>query len=116
MLKLKNWIKREKLTRNLFSNPKVAEYIILNHKTDWFHLSANPSAVHILEKNLDKVVWDQIAANPNAVHLLLERPEKINDYNKTTLNENPSAIEYLEKNPQKFTGHTYPKIPQPYLF
>ena len=31
----------------------------------WFYLSGNPNAVHIMEKNLDKVDWDALTINPN---------------------------------------------------
>ena len=35
-------------------------------------LSANPNAIHLLEKNLDKVDLDILSANPNAIHLLAQ--------------------------------------------
>jgi hypothetical protein len=36
---------------------------------DW--LSGNPNAIHILEKNLNKLDWwGPLSQNPNAIHLL----------------------------------------------
>jgi hypothetical protein len=35
---------------------------------DWFYLSRNPNAIHILEKNMDKMTtecWSQLSRNPN---------------------------------------------------
>ena len=37
---------------------------------NWFLLSKNPNAIHILEKNLNKVYWSDLSENPNAIHLL----------------------------------------------
>jgi hypothetical protein len=33
-------------------------------KVDWTYLSGNPSAIHILEKNLDDIDWNDIWSNP----------------------------------------------------
>ena len=35
---------------------KLREWIPFD-KLDWFELSGNPNAIHLLEKNLDKVIW-----------------------------------------------------------
>ena len=45
------------------------EYIV-NNNVDWWHLSRNPNAISILEKNLDKIDWAYLSTNPNAIHLL----------------------------------------------
>ncbi len=31
---------------------------LLNPRIDWAELTINPNAIHILEKNLDKVKWE----------------------------------------------------------
>ena len=44
-------------------------------------LSLNPSAIHLLEKNPDKINWFYLSRNPSAIPLLEQNPEKINwDY------------------------------------
>lgn len=62
---------------------------------DWEWLSANPSAVHILERNLDKVDWKLLSGNPNAIHLIESNLNKV-DWRE--LSKNPSAIHLLEDN------------------
>jgi hypothetical protein len=37
---------------------------------DWYELSYNKNAIHILENNLDKVDWKMLSYNPNAIHLI----------------------------------------------
>jgi len=39
-------------------------------KVNWWGLSSNPKAIHILEQNLDKVCWNDVVTNPNAIHLV----------------------------------------------
>ncbi len=39
------------------------------NKISWSYLSANPSATHILEKNIDKIDWMTISCNKNAIHI-----------------------------------------------
>ena len=39
----------------------------------WILLSYNPSAIHLLEQNQDKINWDNLSENPNAIHLCLTR-------------------------------------------
>jgi hypothetical protein len=46
-------------------------------KVDWYQLSRNPNAIHLLEKNLDKVNWSQLSANPNAIHILEKNLDKV---------------------------------------
>ncbi len=47
---------------------KLDETIINN--LDYFELSSNKNAIHILEKKLYKVDWQQLSKNPNAIHIL----------------------------------------------
>jgi hypothetical protein len=44
--------------------------ILLNRKEPYLYLSANPNAIPILEKNLDKVNWSSLSRNPNAIPIL----------------------------------------------
>jgi hypothetical protein len=39
---------------------KLRKWIQID-KVDWYALSMNPNAIHILEKNLDKVNWDALS-------------------------------------------------------
>ena len=62
-------------------------------------LSRNPNAIHLLEKNQDKIDWWRLSENPNAIHLLEQNLDKIN---WSLLSKNANAIYLLEKNPDKF--------------
>lgn len=53
-------------------------------KLDLSCLSSNPSAIHLLEKNIDgliKIDWWELSSNPAAIRLLEENPNKINWWN-----------------------------------
>lgn len=46
----------------------------------WDGLSSNPNAIHIIEKNLDKLdekCWTNLSKNPNAIHIIEKNKEKI---------------------------------------
>ena len=80
-------------------NPAAIHILEKNiNKVDWRFLSLNPNAIHILEKNMDKIVWDCLSKNPNAIHILEKNIDKI-DWNR--LSENVNAIHILEKNLDK---------------
>ena len=70
-LKLRKWIPIEKLCRRV--------------------LLSNPNAMHILEKNLDKVHWRMLSYNPNIFEY---------DYKeiKNTLYDSTGFVEELMKN------------------
>jgi hypothetical protein len=34
-------------------------------KINWFNLSSNPNAIHLLEANQDSIHWEQLSINPN---------------------------------------------------
>src|SRR5438874_1897710 len=68
---------------------------LIDENVDWIRLSQNTNAIHLLEKNLDKINWHALSLNPNAIHLLEKNLDKINWY---WLSENPNAIYLLEKN------------------
>jgi len=40
-------------------------------------LSLNPSAIKLLEMNVDKICWKHLNKNPNAIKLLKANPDKI---------------------------------------
>ena len=66
---------------------------------DWYGLSGNSNALHMLEANPMKIDWDLLSFNPNALHMLeivlQHDPDKINwNY----LSFNPNAIHMLEAN------------------
>jgi hypothetical protein len=47
-------------------------------KINWYFLSQNPDAIHILEKNLDKIDWYGLSLNSNAIHILEKNLDKVN--------------------------------------
>jgi hypothetical protein len=62
-------------------------------KIDWYLLSNNPNAIHLLEQNVDKISWHVLSQNPNAIRLLEQNIENIDWYH---LSSNPNAIRLLE--------------------
>jgi len=59
-------------------------------KINWYVLSSNPNAIHILSKNIDKIDWIELSSNPNAMMLLEKNQDKIDwDF----LSSNPSIFE-----------------------
>jgi hypothetical protein len=84
---------------NLSSNPSAIPILEQNlDKIDWKHLSSNPSAIPILEKNLDKIDWKHLSSNPSAIPILEQNLDKI-DWEKLSYNRN--AIPILEQNLDK---------------
>ena len=80
---------------------KLLDWIDIN-KLDWYYLSVNPNAIHLiseaLEQNRDKIYWRELSRNPGAIHLLERNIDKINWDN---LSKNSNAIHLLEQNPNK---------------
>ena len=69
-------------------------------------LSRNPNALHILEKNIDKIEWTALSKNPSAIYLLEKNRDKI-EWN--ALSSNPNAIRlYITKikMEKKFTDYS----------
>ena len=77
----------------LSENPN-AIHLLEQHldKANWTRLSLNPNAIPILEKNLDKANWNGLSSNPNAIHILEQHLEKVSLCN---LSSNPNAIHLL---------------------
>ena len=96
-LKLRKWIQIEKLDWWMLSrNPNAIHIIEKNlDKVNWHRLSRNPNAIHILENNLDKVKWDVLSSNPNAIHIIENNLDKVDWY---MLSINPNAIHIIENN------------------
>jgi hypothetical protein len=66
----------------------------------WNNLSSNPSAMPIIEQNLDRISWNYLSSNPSAIHLLLKNPEKISWYHFSK-NTHPLAIQYIKQHLDK---------------
>ncbi len=61
-----------------FGNHIQLEYYKENfNEINWFYLSHNPNAIHILEKNLNKIDWKCLSSNPNAIPILENNLDKI---------------------------------------
>jgi hypothetical protein len=69
-------------------------------KIDWFFLSQNsiPNAITFLEQHQDKIHWANLSENPNAISLLEQNHDKIN---WTYLSSNPKAVYLFEQNHDK---------------
>lgn len=37
----------------------------MKKKINWTYLSLNPNAIHLLEKNQDKIIWFNLSKNPS---------------------------------------------------
>jgi hypothetical protein len=86
-----------------------------NPNMDWKALSANPCAVHLLERYPEKINWSKLSSNPSAIHLLERNQDKIDWYE---LSSNPmhlmkvdklQVFSGLSKNPGIF-GYNYPPL------
>lgn len=78
----------------------IEKYVQLLNADTWDRLSANPAAIHILEKNMDKINWVFLSSNPAAIHLLLKSQYKIYWYHFSK-NTHPLAIKHMRKNLEK---------------
>jgi hypothetical protein len=81
----------------MFEEYKLLPWIPID-KLNWFALSSNPNATHLLEQNQNKIFWDELSSNPNAIHLLKQNQNKINWF---ALSSNINAIHLLEQNQHK---------------
>ena len=88
-------------------NPNAISILKANpEKINWFQLSRNPNAIHLIERQLaeepEEIDWRNLSENPNAVPILerqlSEDPKKIHSI---TLSCNPNAIHLLEKHPEQ---------------
>ena len=59
--------------------PEDIKYSSKNKSTiNWFKLTVNSNAKHLLERNIEKVEWNHLSLNRNAIQLLDKNPDKIN--------------------------------------
>jgi hypothetical protein len=84
----------------------VIEFLKENQdKINWEYLNENPSAIELIEQNLDKALHFQVKhnlfRNPKAIHIIEKNMNNLddNDISNLNLNPNPNAVEILEKNP-----------------
>ena len=85
----------------LSENPNAIHLLEKNiNKIDWEIIcyNSNPNAVHIIERYPEKIDWWSLSCNPNAIHLFEQHPENIN---WEWLSENPNAIHLLKRYPEK---------------
>ena len=52
-------------------------YNNINENINWYELSENPNAIHLLQQNLDKINWIYLSYNPNAIPLLEKNLDKV---------------------------------------
>jgi hypothetical protein len=64
----------------------------------WHKICYNPSAMHLIEKNIDKINWFNLSSNTSAIELLERFPENI-DYGE--LSRNSNAVHILKRNLDK---------------
>ena len=100
LCKLRDWVKINIIDWNILSlNPNAIHLLEKNpDKINWPLLSINPNAIHLLEQNQHKINWWYLSGNPNAIHLLEQNKNKIY---WCVLSENPNAIHILEQNIDK---------------
>jgi hypothetical protein len=81
----------------------------------WYYLSKNPAAIHILEKNPDKIDWGMLSANPSprAISLLEQNPDKI-CWIRLSINPSERAIALLAQNPEMIYPDYFSKNPAPF--
>ena len=93
--KLLDWIDESKLDFKSLSQNRRAVFYLKDHldKVDWYHFSLNPSAIDILEKNINKLK-KSINENINAIELL-----RTNRYliNVSLLSSNDNGFELLRE-------------------
>ena len=68
------------------------------NKVNWILLSENPNAIDILEQNLDKVDWYWLSGNKNALKIL---EKNINNVDWDIFSENPSIFTFNYKEMMK---------------
>jgi len=75
-------------------NPNAIHLLEKNpDKISWSDLSRNPNAIHLIEQNMDKIYWGCLCLNPNAIHLLEQDLYKIY-WNFLSRNPNIFELDY----------------------
>ena len=98
------------------TNPKVVRMVDEDINgfdyINWVYLSSNPSAIYILEENLDKVNWEELSTNPNAIPIIEKNLDKVN-WTRLSCNKNPEALRIFEKNLDKVDWKCISANPNP---
>ena len=83
---------------------------VQDNKISLYNLSKNPAAIHLLEKNPDKIHWNTLSMNPEAIHLLEQNPDKIHwDF----LSWNCNALNLIKENLDKVSWQAINKNENP---
>ena len=69
-------------------------------KIDWYWLSRNPAAIHILEQNPDKINWDSLSRNPAIFTYDYKKIKEYMDF--TGIKDELIAYYYRPENIHKF--------------
>jgi hypothetical protein len=68
-------------------------------KIDWYWLSKNPNAIHLLERNQDKIFWGYLSANPSIFVLkretYLRETLVFRDFLENSLREKERVLEII---------------------
>ena len=87
-----------KYRHELLINPTAIPIIEKNLDIgDWASLCRNPMAMFILENHIDKIYWNSLTYNPNVLYLLEQYYDQLDYYCWYTLSNNPHAIHLIEK-------------------
>ena len=74
---LEIWSKTENFTPAHILGLKIS-HTASSDTLNWYLLSCNSNAIHILEKNFNKINWHKLSADPNAINILENNIDKIN--------------------------------------
>jgi len=87
------------------SNPLAIDLIEENinnlSNSAWSMLSGNSAAIHLIEKNMDKICWQRLSRNPAALHILEQNYDNISWEDLLEFNTNPKKIYFIEKELKK---------------
>lgn len=95
--------------------PNLGEYLHEDFQIIWCYLSGNPSAIHILEKNLDYLSWSELSTNPNAVNILKANIDKVY-WAYLVWNSNPKVLDILEAHKEKWSEWQKRLLSNPIIF
>lgn len=95
--KLLDWIPEEKLDYNhLSSNPRALKIIEKNiDKINWHLLSENPCAIELLENNKELIDWSFLPLNPHAINLIEKELNKLDNFDLKNMRYDQRGIPIL---------------------
>ena len=82
---------------------KLQDWIDIQ-KINWYFLSHNPNAIHLLEQNMEKIDWYYLSLNPNAIHILEQNMDKIGWYFNLSRNPNIFVYDYNKMKLNRITN------------